>query len=167
MPPGAPVDLHAGLRGVERIVGATFGLRAAGYRDALLAGGIDPDLRYVSGTGFHLDDAAGTTRRLLGMPDPPTAIVALDSVLSLGVLRALDELQVRCPAAVSLIGFDDADWAEAMSPALTVVSQPVHDIGETAAELLVTRMAGSRKRPVHRQLPTTYVERASTGPVPS
>jgi LacI family transcriptional regulator, galactose operon repressor len=168
MPPGARmVDPHPGLRGVERIVGATFGLRAAGYRDALLERGIDPDLRYVSGAGFHLEDAAGSTRRLLGMPDPPTAIVALDSVLSLGVLQALDELGVPCPEAVSLIGFDDADWAEAVSPALTVVSQPVHEIGETAAELLVNRMAGSRRRPVHKQLPTTFVDRASTGPAPA
>jgi LacI family transcriptional regulator, galactose operon repressor len=165
MPPGAPLfDVGRGLGGVERILGATVGLRAAGYRDALLASGIEPDLRYVSGAGIHLDDAAAATRRLLSMPDPPTAIVALDSVLSLGVLQALGELKLQCPAAVSLIGFDDADWAEAVSPPLSVVSQPVHQIGETAAELLISRLAGSRRRPVHKQLPTTFVDRASTGP---
>jgi LacI family transcriptional regulator len=157
----------AGLRGIERTVGATAGLRAAGYRDALLAAGVVPDLRYVSGEGFHLDDAARATRQLMALPDPPTAVIALDSMLSLGVLKALDDLGVACPDAVSVIGFDDADWTEAVSPPLTVVAQPAHDIGEAAGEMLVSRMQGSPRRPVHRRLPTTFVDRASTGPAPA
>jgi DNA-binding LacI/PurR family transcriptional regulator len=156
-----------GLRGIERTVGATAGLRAAGYREALVAAGVEPDLRLVSGEGFHLDDAAHATRRLMALPDPPTAVIALDSMLSLGVLKALEDLQVRCPEAVSVIGFDDADWTEAVSPPLTVVAQPAHEIGEAAGELLVSRMQGSSKRPVHRRLSTTFVERASTGPAPA
>ncbi|HYO33737.1 MAG TPA: LacI family DNA-binding transcriptional regulator [Nocardioidaceae bacterium] len=168
-PPGTAAILKSrpGLRGIEKIVGATVGLRAAGYRDALVAQGVDPDLRFVTGEGFHLHEAAAATRQLMALPEPPTAIIALDSVLSLGVLQALDDMQVPSPQTVSVIGFDDADWAEAVSPALTVIAQPAHEIGETAGELLISRIAGSRRRPVHRQLPTTFVGRASTGPAPS
>lgn len=157
----------ARLRGVERAVGSTAGLRAAGYRDALLAAGLEPDLRYISADGFRRDDAARATGALLALPEPPTAIIALDSILALGVLQGLADLGVTCPAKVSVIGFDDADWAEAVSPPLTVVAQPVHRIGEVAGELLLARLAGHSRRPVHRRLPTTFIERSSTAPPPA
>ena len=63
-----------------------------------------------------------------------------------------------------MIGFDDADWAEAVSPPLTVVSQPVYEIGAEACRRLLARIEGDTRRAVHRKLPTTFVERASTGP---
>jgi LacI family transcriptional regulator, galactose operon repressor len=155
-----------GLRGAEKAVGSTAGLRAAGYRDALAAAGIAPDPQYVSAEGFRREDAARATERLLALPEPPTAIIALDSLLSLGVLQAMADLDVDCPGEVSLIGFDDADWAEAVSPPLTVVAQPVYDIGAEACRRLLARIAGNERRPVHRKLPTTFVDRASTGPAP-
>jgi DNA-binding LacI/PurR family transcriptional regulator len=168
---GAPPSLAAllqqpDLRGVAKAAGGTTGLRAAGFRDALLAADIPLDPRYISADGLRRDDAARATERLLAMDEPPTAIIALDSLLSLGVLQAFGHLGTACPTEVSLVGFDDADWAEAVSPPLSVVSQPVYRIGETAAELLLSRIRGAQGRPVHRKLPTTYVERGSTGPAP-
>ena len=154
------------MRGVAKAASGTSGLRAAGYRDALLAAGIPLDPRYISADGLRRDDAARATERLLAMPEPPTAIIALDSLQSLGVLQAFGHLGTACPAEISLVGFDDADWAEAVSPPLTVVSQPVYRIGETAGELLLSRIGGAQGRPVHRKLAATYVERASTGPAP-
>ncbi len=169
---GAPPALAALLREADgadlaKAPGGTTALRAAGYRDALGEAGISVDPRYVSADGLRRDDAARATARLLALDEPPTAIIALDSLLSLGVLQAFADLGTRCPEAVSLIGFDDDDWAEAVSPPLSVVSQPVYRIGETAAELLLSRIAGGTGRPAHRRLPTTYVERASAGPVRS
>jgi LacI family transcriptional regulator len=167
--PPAAAELLAGpgLRGAERAIGSTAGLRAAGYRDALLAAGIEPDPQYVSAEGFRRDDAAKATARLLGLTRPPTATIALDSLLSLGVLQALADLDVRCPEEMSLIGFDDADWAEAVSPPLSVVAQPVYEIGAEACKRLLARINGDERRPVHRKLATTYVERSSTARPPS
>jgi DNA-binding LacI/PurR family transcriptional regulator len=154
------------LRGVERAIGTTAGLRAAGYRDALVAAGVEPDPRYVSAEGFRREDAARATSRLLRLPEPPTAVITLDSLLSLGALQAIAELDVSCPGTVSLIGFDDADWAEAVSPPLTVVAQPVYEIGTQACERLLARVAGDERRPVHRKLPTTFIERESVAAPP-
>jgi len=165
-PAAAELLTGEGLRDVEKAIGSTAGLRAAGYRDALLARGLTPDPRYVSAEGFRRDDAAAATIRLLALPEPPTAFLALDSLLSLGVLQAFAALGVRCPHDVSLIGFDDADWAEAVSPPLSVVAQPVYEIGATACERLLARIAGDERRPAHRKLRTTYIERASTAPPP-
>ncbi len=166
-PPGAAGLLATPLmRGAERAIGSTGGLRAAGYRDALLAVGVEPDPRYVSAEGFRREDAAAATSRLLALPDPPTAVIALDSLLALGVLQAISELGVRCPDDVSVIGFDDADWAEALTPPLSVMSQPVYDIGAEACERLLARVAGDERRTVHRKLATSFVDRASVADAP-
>ncbi len=165
--PSLAEDLvHPDARRAARATRGTTGPRAAGYRDALAAAGIPLDPHYISAHGLRRDDAARATRGLLALPDPPTAIIALDSLLSLGVLRAFTELGASCPDQISLVGFDDADWAEAVSPPLTVVAQPVSRIGATAAELLLARIAGAGGAPVHRKLATTYVERESTAPPP-
>ncbi len=165
--PSLTVQLvHPDVRAVARSTRGTTGPRAAGYRDALDEAGLPVDSSLVSADGLRRDDATRATRRLLALPDPPTAIVALDSLLSLGVLRAFADLGVACPRDVSLIGFDDADWAQAVSPPLSVVSQPVSRIGSTAAELLLARIGGADGPVVHRKLSTTYVERASTAPPP-
>jgi LacI family transcriptional regulator len=65
-----------------------------------------------------------------------------------------------------VIGFDDADWTEAVFPPLTVLAQPVQDIGRTACELLLRRLHGHDGPPEHRWLPTSLVERASVGRPP-
>ncbi|NUW44049.1 LacI family DNA-binding transcriptional regulator [Nonomuraea rhodomycinica] len=150
-----------GLRGVERLAATTVGARAAGYRDALVEAGIEPRPELVSAEGFRREDAAAATRRLLALPDPPTAILALDSLLALGVLQALRGLGLRCPVDVSLVAFDDADWAEAISPPLSVVAQPIYELGAEAGRLLLDRVQGSDKRFTHRRLPTRFIERES------
>ena len=165
-PPSAASALqHRTGRGLTA-VGGTTGLRTAGYRDALVAAGMEVDPRYVTADGLRRDDATRVTEQLLALDQPPTAIIALDSLLSLGVLQAFARMGTACPGEVSLVGFDDADWAEAVSPPLTVVSQPVYAIGRTAGELLLSRIAGDQGKPVHRKLATTYIERGSTGPAP-
>jgi LacI family transcriptional regulator len=78
---------------------------------------------------------------------------------------AFREMGVACPDDVSLIGFDDADWAEVVTPPLTVVAQPVYEIGEKACELLLQRIKGEQERPTVVRLPATLILRGSTGPV--
>jgi len=165
---GAPAELQPhlmrpGLRGVERLTGTTVGTRAAGYRDALTAAGINLRTELVSAEGFHRQDAAKAIRRLMSLSRPPTAVLALDSLLALGVLQGLRELRLRCPDDVSLIGFDDADWAVAISPPLTVVAQSVYEMGKVAGQLLLERVAGSDRAPVRCRLPVRLIERESAG----
>jgi LacI family transcriptional regulator len=155
------------MKNVERIPLTTLGLRAAGYRDALLDAGITPRPEYLTAGGFHRDDASASVRELMALPEPPTALIAFDSILALGAILGLRSLGLRCPDDVSLIGFDDADWAEAMSPSLSVVRQPVHQIGTAACELLLRRVADRDGRHTHRRLRGTLVPRGSTAPPPA
>lgn len=151
-----------GMKGVERLTVTTAGLRGAGYRDAMVGAGLELRPEYISVGGFRREEAAASTAELLRLPEPPTAILAFDSILALGALTAIRDLGVRCPQDVSLLGFDDADWSEVVSPALSVVSQPVYEIGANACELLLSRVNGSDARPVHHRLKTTIIQRGST-----
>ncbi len=162
-------EMHRpGLVGVENIAGMTGGERTAGYRDALLEAGLTPRVDYVaSGGGYRREEAVVATRQLMGLDEPPTAILPLDSILSLGVLQAVRELGLRCPHDVSILGFDDAEWTETVTPPLTVIAQPVQEIGARALERLLHRIEGSTRRPVHERLATTFIERESVGPPPS
>lgn len=163
---GAEATILTDLARAERITGTTIGERAAGYRDALLAAGVEPDPQYLSLEGFQRQDAVAATKRLLGLPRPPTAILALDSLLAIGALQAFHELGVRCPDEVSLIGFDDADWAEVVAPPLSVVAQPVYEIGVRACELLLERIRGEERKPTTARLSARLVLRASTARPP-
>jgi DNA-binding LacI/PurR family transcriptional regulator len=168
---GAPAELRAkltraGLRGVERLAATTVGTRTAGYRDALVAAGLSPRPELVSAEGFRRDEAAAATRRLLELASPPTAVLALDSQLALGVLQGLHEMGLQCPRDLSLVGFDDADWTEVVSPPLSVMSQPIYDIGTEAGRLLLDRIGRPDRRPVHRTLPTRFIERRSAASPP-
>jgi LacI family transcriptional regulator len=161
---GHPALARIVAEGVETAFGGTTGLRVAGYRDALLEAGLPLDPTLLAAQGLRPEDAVHATRRLLALPDPPTALIGLDSLLTLGILQALEELALRWPEDVSVIGFDDADWTEAVLPPLTVLAQPVQEIGRTACELLLRRLGGHDGRTEYHWLPTSLVERASVGP---
>lgn len=154
-----------GLAGIESAMVNTTAGRAAGYRDALRAAGLPIDLAYVTLQGFRQVDAIRATHALLQLPFPPTALLALDSTLALGALQAIREASLTCPDDISVIGFDDADWTEALTPPLTVVAQPVQRIGSEACTLLLERIRGDKREPVHRVLRTSLVERGSVSPV--
>lgn len=62
--------------------------------------------------------------------------------MTIGLLRAIAHLGLVCPDDVSVIGMDDLPWAEAFTPALTMVAQPVKQMGEAALRLLFERMDG-------------------------
>lgn len=156
--------LRPDMRGVERASATTVGARAAGFRDAMAAAGvaIRPDL--ISSGGYRREDGESETSRLLALSHPPTAILAFDAMQSLGAFHAISRAGIRCPEDVSLLGFDDAEWADVVSPGLTVLAQPTYEIGVAACRLLLSRIAGSGGPVAHRRLPTTLIERGSVGP---
>ena len=127
---------------VSEITTSTVRDRLTAFIGALDAAGVrEPaSLVRLGATGYL------TTRQivanLLALPDVPTAIVASDSVVALNVLRSLRDLGVDVPGRVSLIMFDDADWATVTSPPLTVIAQPIYDLGSEAARRLLDRLDG-------------------------
>jgi LacI family transcriptional regulator len=121
--------------------------RVAGYREALEAARLTYDPSLVRPGDFHLPAARSRTAQLLTEPTRPTAILATDGVLTLGALLAIRDVGLRCPQDVSLVGFDDPAWAAVVRPRVSVMAQPVHELGASAARRLLARIAGDTSRP--------------------
>src|SRR5260370_27703525 len=79
---------------------------------------------------------------LLSLSLPPTAILASNNKMLLGLMRAIGERGVACPGGVSVAGFDDYVWTENFTPALTTVAQPTYEMGQTAMRMLLSKMRG-------------------------
>ena len=132
--------------------------RAVGWRRALVAAGVRPRPPVVgdwrAGTGYR----AG--RELLAGGVLPTAVLAGNDELALGLLRAFAEAGVRVPDDVSVVGFDDIDGAAHFFPPLTTVRQPFGELGRQCLALLVELLAGRPAAPA--LIAPTLVERGST-----
>ena len=72
-----------------------------------------------------------------------TAIFICNNVLTLGALKALQERQVQIPQQLSIVSFDDPEWARLIAPPLTCMAQPTYALGRAAAELLLLKIAAA------------------------
>jgi LacI family transcriptional regulator len=120
--------------------------RLAGYHQALDEAGLESDPLLLKVGYSRLEGGYRAAQELLAMPDRPTAIFASNNLMVIGLMRAVAERGLACPAAVSVVGFDDFDWASVFQPRLTTVAQPTYEMGVKAAELLLVRMGGERNR---------------------
>lgn len=138
----------------RRLLAISGALRDRGL--GLRAGDVRMGARSTEGVRRHV-------RELVTGEEPATALLASDAVIAVAVLEELRSLQLSVPGDVSLAVFDDPPWAGLVSPPLTVVSQPVLEIGTAAAGLLLDAMAG--RTPVERpSLAAHLIHRSSIGP---
>ncbi|WP_292445386.1 LacI family DNA-binding transcriptional regulator, partial [Mesorhizobium sp.] len=142
---------------------ATTRERVEAFRSAMAANGLDCLPRYLS-TG-NVDTAAATasTRAILSLPSPPTALVTGNNMTTIGAVRAIREMGLAIPGDLSLAGFDDFEWADCFEPRLTLVAQPCAEIGRQAAALLNARIASSASEPHSVRLQATLHARQSCG----
>lgn len=128
--------------------------RAGGFRTALEEKGIAIEPEYIQEGRFDRLSGYEKMRVLLQLRPRPTAVFASNDLIALGVLAALEEGGLRCPDDLSLVGFDDLDFADFVQPALTTVSQPGYQMGAKGASLLIRRLQGFADAPQHVVLPT-------------
>ena len=137
--------------------------RIQGYRTALASAGFPVDERLIALTGSSRDDGYRAAKALFRARTPPSAVFTANNLMSVGTLLALRELGLRIPDDVALVGFDDLEWTTLIEPPLTVVRQPVQEIGRQAAERLLARMRGDGSAPRRIRLQTEFVVRGSCG----
>jgi LacI family transcriptional regulator, galactose operon repressor len=111
--------------------------RLEGFRKALQEAGLPLHDQYLQEGDFQLASGYRCGLHLLRLPTPPTAIFSCSNKMTLGLMSAVNELGIRCPEEVSILGFDDFDWAAYFSPRLTTVAQPTHEIGKQAMRMLI------------------------------
>ena len=137
--------------------------RLAGCRAALGEAGIAWDDQLVSIGGSSQSDGYRTARTLLTAARPPSAIFTLSNFMTAGTIRALRDLDLSMPVDVALVGFDDLDWTTLVEPAISVVAQPVSELGQAVAERLLARLRGDSSPPVQIRLRTSLIVRQSCG----
>jgi LacI family transcriptional regulator len=94
-----------------------------------------------------------------------TAIVSFNDIAAIGAIRALRDANLRVPEDVSVIGFDDIQVAAYHNPRLTTIRQPLRDMGETAARILLQRLQGFKDYPEEFAVPPELIARETTAPV--
>ncbi len=137
--------------------------RLAGYREALAAAGLPTDDRRLVRAEMTMEAAAAGAAALLALPERPTAILAYNDLMAVGVLSALTETGLRVPADVALVGYDDIAYAPYLRVPLTTVRQQTHRMAETAAQLLLDRFGGAETPPRRVILAPELIVRASSG----
>lgn len=122
----------------------TFRLREAARRKTLGDAGLDPADQPRAVTPIDIDYACAAAGPLLD--ERPTAVFCDDDVIAAGLYLAARERGLRIPADLSVVGFDDMDFARVLEPPLTTVALDAEQMGASAFELLEARMAGRRTR---------------------
>jgi LacI family transcriptional regulator len=113
-------------------------------------------------------------KSLLDGPNPPDAIFALKNSTTIYAFEVLQALNIPVPQSIALLGFDDFELASTVRPSITVIQQPVEEIGRRAAEMLFDQMhderkpaaSGAAKHSPQIKLQTRLIQRSSCGCTP-
>lgn len=135
--------------------------RFTGYTQALREANIEPDPRWIKRGSYTTEEGFSQAMAILKQPDRPTAVVSGHNDLLSSLLMACRELGIRIPDGLSIIAFDRMEWLDFLSPAVTSIAQPVHDLGRVAAERLIQRIQGDKRPPETVRLPVTFIQRES------
>ena len=118
----------------------------------------------IAGTSFSEEDGYQAGCELLARQDRPTAIFAGADFAALGVLRAAYELGLRVPDDLSVAGYDNTTLAASAPINLTSVDQAGHDLGATAARLLIERMDGRSRSVLTSTAPRLIIRNTTVPP---
>jgi len=113
-------------------------------------------------------------KSLLDGPNPPDAIFATKNSTTIFAIEVLQALNVPVPQSIALLGFDDFELASTVRPSISVIQQPVEEIGRRAAEILFDQLLEERKgnganpdHSLHVKLQTRLIRRSSCGCTPN
>ncbi len=161
---------HLAARGHRRIayIGAPKGItleaeRHAGYRDGLTAAGLEPNESWVASGDLTRDGGYEAARRLLALPEPPTAILGVNDLTAIGAMRAVHEKGLRTGVDVAVAGYDGTEDSAHTQPPLTTLRQPTYDTARRVVRMLAAII---RDEPLEEReiiIMPELVVRASTG----
>ena len=141
----------------DRLQGALLSARRQGER-------AEHDLIVMHGD-FSIPSGAIAAEELLTRRDRPTAVFCFNDEMAMGVIDSARRHNLRLPDDLSIVGFDDIRFAQCVDPPLTTIAQPMREIGEGTARLLLEILKGSPIAPVSVTLPHSLKIRASTAAI--
>lgn len=139
--------------------------RLKGYRQALEENDIEYDSNLVKRGHSQVAGGSEAAEELLTMDCPPTAIFSTNNLMTIGAMQGIQKAGFSCPEDVSLVGFDDFEWASTFRPRLTTVAQVPYEIGAQAADILFERIEDDTQEVREVRLPTNLKVRESTSQI--
>ncbi|MFK7692437.1 LacI family DNA-binding transcriptional regulator [Paenibacillus sp. HJGM_3] len=145
----------------------------AGYMEAMGEAGLSPQV-VEDGPGtsysgsYEFENGKALTARLLESEpsgETPTAIFACNDMTAFGVIHALTERGIRVPDEMSVVGFDGIDFGQMITPPLTTVYQPTHEMGRLACSMLIEQLEGRGRPDQLLVLQPELLERSSVADV--
>ncbi|MBB4568857.1 LacI family DNA-binding transcriptional regulator [Rhizobium leucaenae] len=138
--------------------------RVEGFLSVLTEAGLKNPQHYVRLGATDQERTNAVLKHLLEEGSPPTALVASDSLVGLRLFRSLQSLGLSIPQDISMISFLDADWTTVTTPPITVIDQPVYEMGKKAAERLISRLNGKELAAERTTVKTSLIQRGSVAP---
>ena len=135
--------------------------RWEGFRDALKANGLSYESKLVVEGDYRVESGYRGGNLLLA--HRPDGIYVANYLMTVGLLKAAEEMGLRCPEDFGLVSFDDYPWLGIFRPRLTTVELPKYQLGFQAAELLLDRIGGKTGAGVLRKLLPELRVRESCG----
>ncbi|OJV80904.1 MAG: hypothetical protein BGO37_15365 [Cellulomonas sp. 73-92] len=140
--------------------------RLAGFRDALAKGKNPVSSSMVRRANLRPEGGEVAMRGLLASAHRPDAVFATNGPLTVGAYRAIQAEGLAMPHDIALVGTDDDQWTRMVVPGVSVIRQPVAEMGALAAELLLSRGSTSHSAPQHIVLDPELLVRASSAAQP-
>jgi LacI family transcriptional regulator len=135
--------------------------RWEGFRDALKAERLPYNKELIIEGDYRIESGFRAGHALLS--HRPDGIYVANHLMTIGLLKAAEEMGVQCPEDFGLVSFDDYPWLGVFRPRLTTVELPKHQLGTEAAELLIRRIAGDRSVAAVKKLQPELRIRESCG----
>jgi len=140
--------------------------RLVAYRQGLQSVGLTTDESLIQYCGTTLNEGYKAATNLLKREIPPTAIIVINDMLAIGVMRAIYDYHLRIPEDVSIVSFDDIDVAAYVQPPLTTVHVDGEALGRAASQLIFRRLENPTLPPQEIFISSQLVIRGTTGPAP-
>ena len=141
------------------------GWRVAGWQKAMAEAGLAVDALLQSGD-FSYASGEKAARKLLTVPQRPTAIIASNDQMALATLEVARSLGLAVPEDLSVISFDNTPLVHFTQPPLTAIDQPIAETASKAVELIIAAQKGDEPPPTLTVISATLVERGSVAAPP-
>ncbi|MBN3555721.1 LacI family DNA-binding transcriptional regulator [Fictibacillus nanhaiensis] len=134
--------------------------RLEGYKQALLEEGMKLDDTLIKEAVPTLENGYNLTKELLSSSEI-SAVLTANNVMTMGVVKCLQDHKKVIPNDVAVIGFDDYEWAKITTPSLTMIKQPSFELGVKAAEAILRRIENPEADFIEMRLQTEIIQRDS------
>lgn len=140
--------------------------RLAGYRDALIAGGIGFNPDYLYRGKFNIETGHHALMHWMQRPadEQPTAIITVTDLIAIGVMNEAERHGLIIGETLSVVGYDDVPLTQYLRPALTTVQQPIPEISHQIMDMLEALLHGRPLRQKRVMLTPKLIIRQSAGP---